>query len=100
MRHLRIEEYLKQQIPKFATEFIPVAIVYGLKDLVRLFEGVGLDGIKGLLAVPWTSRWAAQFGHDRNRAFESFTSSAHRSRIERRDVGLLRLACRATKFVL
>ena len=81
MRHLRIKQYLKQQIPKFAREFIPVAIVYGLKDLVRFFEGVGLDGIKGLLAVPWTSPWAAQFGHDRNRTFESFTSSGHRFRL-------------------
>src|SRR5579864_4676737 len=77
LRHLSVEEHLQQQVSQFTGQFGPIAIVDGFQDFVSFFEGVGLDGIEGLLAVPRTSAWRAQPLHDGHRAFETFSCARH-----------------------
>ena len=54
-RHFGVEEHLQQQVAEFAGQLVPVAGIDGLQHLVGFFQGVGLDGVEGLLAVPGTS---------------------------------------------
>jgi hypothetical protein len=49
---LSIEEDLQQEIAEFSRQLIPIAVVDGLDDLVGLLDGVRLDSVKGLLAIP------------------------------------------------
>ena len=77
LRHLGIEQNLEQQIAQLARKFFPIAIVDGFQNFVGFLKGVGLDRIEGLFAVPRASARTAQPGHDRNRAFETFSSSGH-----------------------
>jgi hypothetical protein len=76
-RHLSIKQNLEHQVAEFTAQFIPIAIVNGFEDFISLFDRVGLDGVEGLFAVPWASARTPQAGHDRNRAFEAFSSSGH-----------------------
>ena len=77
VRHLRIKQDLQQQITQLSGQFFEVAIIDGFQYLVRLFQGVGLDGIKALFAVPRTSSRTAQSRHDGNSAFEPFSRCWH-----------------------
>ncbi len=76
-RHLGVEQNLQQEIAQFAREFGPVAVFDGFQDLVCLFQCVGLDGIKGLFAIPGTPAGGTQAFHDSDGAFETFSSSRH-----------------------
>ena len=76
-RHLRIEQHLQQQVAQFAGQLRPVAIVDGFKDFVSLFQRVGLDGVKGLFAIPRASARSPQPRHDLNRSLESFAGGRH-----------------------
>ena len=76
-RHLGIEEHLQQQVAELAGQLVPIARVDGFDHLVGFFQGVGLDGVEGLLAVPGTSARAAQPRHDRYGALESFAGGGH-----------------------
>src|SRR5208337_4368511 len=72
-----IEQNLQQQVAEFARQFSPIAIVDGLEDFVGLFERVGLDGIKGLFAVPGASARSAQTLHNCDRSLETFSRGRH-----------------------
>ncbi len=50
--HLRIEDGLQQKVAQLFGEFLPLAPLDGVENLVGLFEGVRLDAIEGLFAVP------------------------------------------------
>ena len=76
-RHLGIEEHLQQQIAEFPGEFGPVAIIDGFQNFVGFFQGVGLDGIEGLFAIPGAAARGAQTLHDGDRAFETFSCGGH-----------------------
>src|SRR5947209_980541 len=75
LRHLRVKKHLQQQVSEFAGEFRPIAIINGFQHLVGFFQGVALDGVKGLLAVPRAPARSAQPGHDGDSFLVSFTSS-------------------------
>jgi len=77
LRHVRVEHDLEQQVAQFTTQFIPIMIVDGFQNLVRLFQRVWFDGIKSLLTIPRTPSRATQSRHDRNCAFETFSCSWH-----------------------
>ena len=75
--HHRIEKHLQQEIAEFAGKLFPVAIVDGLKNFIGFFEGIGLDGIKGLLAIPRTAAGGPQALHDGDCSFEPFAGCGH-----------------------
>ena len=75
--HLRVEKNLQQQIAQLPCKFGKVAIINGLNYFIGLFDGVGLDGIEGLLAVPRTAARGAQLCHDGNGALKSLTGGRH-----------------------
>ena len=62
--HLRIEEDLQEEVAELVFEVRPGSALDGVEDLVGLFEGVAFDGVKGLLAVPWTAAGGAETSHD------------------------------------
>src|ERR1022692_5249472 len=72
--HLGIEDRLEQEVAQLFREALPVAPVDGIEDLIGLFEGVGLDGIEGLLAIPGASTGRPQLGHQLHQ-FLKFLSS-------------------------
>src|SRR5277367_6237220 len=75
--HLRIEQYLEQQIAKLTGQFIPVAIVDSFQNFVGFLDGVRLDGVEGLLAVPRASSRSPEARHDRNCSLETLPGSRH-----------------------
>ena len=77
--HFGVKEHLQEQVAEFAGQLVPVAGIDGLEHLVGLFEGVGLDGVEGLLAVPGASAGCAQPRHDGDGALKSFACSGHRN---------------------
>jgi len=62
--HLGIKEHLQEQIAELVLQVWPGAAFDGVEDLVGLFEGMLLDGVEGLLAVPGTASRPAQARHD------------------------------------
>src|SRR5579864_1952020 len=74
LRHLRIEKYLEKKITEFARKLVPIAIVDRFENFVGLFQGVGLNGVEGLLAIPRASARSAQLRHDRDGTLEAFSS--------------------------
>src|SRR6476620_9308097 len=81
-RHLRIEQNLKQQIAEFPTELRPVTIVDCFQDLVGLFDGVGLDGIESLFAVPRTSARTSKSRHNGDYPLEKLAGGGWHSSIQ------------------
>ncbi len=53
--HLRIKQNLQQQVAEFPGKLVPVAIIDGFEHFIGFFQGVGLNGIEGLLAIPGTT---------------------------------------------
>ena len=62
--HPGIKNRLEHEVAQLFGQIVPVAAVDGVEHLVGLFEGVGLDAVEGLLAVPRTAAGGAQAGHD------------------------------------
>src|SRR5580704_5801681 len=56
--------HLKQQIAELVLELAHVAALDGVGNLIGLFDGVGRDAGKGLLAIPGTAVGRAQACHD------------------------------------
>ena len=77
LRHLRIEENLQQQVAEFAGKFGPIAIVDSFENFVSFFEGIGLDGIEGLFAVPRAAAWGAESLHDGDHSLETLSCRGH-----------------------
>ena len=75
--HLRIKEHLQQEVAQLPGQLLPIAVVNGFQDFVSLFQGVALDGVKGLLAVPRAPSGSAQPGHDGD-SFLEFLAGGHR----------------------
>lgn len=69
--HLCVEKDLQEEVAEFVLEVGPGAAFDGVEDLIGLFEGVALDTVEGLLAVPGTAVGPAQSGHDGGGALES-----------------------------
>src|SRR5450432_2869853 len=75
--HLGIEQNLEEQIAKLARKLIPITIVDGFQNFVGFLKSVRFDRIEGLFPVPWAPAGTTQPCHDRNRAFEAFSSGWH-----------------------
>ena len=74
-RHLRVEDGLQHEVAELFGELAPLAAVDGVEHLVGLFQGVGLDGVEGLLAVPRAAAGRAQAGHDFDEFLEFFAGT-------------------------
>ena len=53
--HLGVEEHLQEQVAELVLQIGPRAALDGVEDLVGLLQGVALDGVEGLFAVPGTA---------------------------------------------
>ena len=63
---LRMIDGLQQQVAQLALQLGHSAPVDGIGDFIRLFDGIGGNGLKGLFDVPGASGGrVAQPGHDR-----------------------------------
>ncbi len=66
LRHARMENHLQQEVAQFLTQIVELAACHRIGDLIGLLDGVGSDGRKILLQVPWTTgAGRAQRRHDR-----------------------------------
>ena len=63
-RHLRIKQHLQQQIAKLIAQLRPGPPLDRVENLIRLFQRVPLNGVKGLLPVPRAATGPAKPGHD------------------------------------
>jgi hypothetical protein len=72
-RHGGVEDYLEGEVAQFFGEVGPVLAIDGVEDFVGFLEGVGLDGVEGLFAVPGAASGGAEAGHDFDEALESFS---------------------------
>jgi YVTN family beta-propeller protein len=61
--HRGEEDRLQQQIAELFREGWPVTLVDCVQHLVSFFQQIGLDGVEGLLAVPWATARRPQPGH-------------------------------------
>ena len=69
--HLRVEDDLEQQVAELVDESRHVAAADGVEHLIGFLDGVGSDGLEGLLAVPRASAFrVAQAGHDGEEAID------------------------------
>ncbi len=75
--HLRVEDALQHEVAQLLGEFVPVALIDGVEDLVGLFERVGLDGVEGLVAIPRAAAGRAQLRHQLNEALEFLSGGFH-----------------------
>ncbi len=75
--HLGVEDGLEEEVAEFFGEVGPVAAVDGVEDLVGLFEGVGFDGVEGLLAVPGAAGFGAELRHNSDQLREFFAGGRH-----------------------
>ncbi len=64
--HFRIEKHLQKQVTQLAGKLFPVLIINSFQNFIGFFQGITLDGVKGLFAVPGTSAGGPEAGHNRN----------------------------------
>ena len=79
------ENDLKEQIPELVAQTPHITVLDRVHDLVCLFDGVGRDGLEGLLEVPGASAVRiAKFGHDIEKSANvaSFGEDVHEAIIE------------------
>ena len=72
-RHLGVEDGLQHEVAQFLGQPGPIAIVDRFQHLVGFFDGVRLDGIKRLFAVPRATSRSSQFGHDLDELLKALT---------------------------
>ena len=70
--HLRKENSLQQQVAELARKLSLIACVDRVHDLVGLFKEIGLDGLEGLLAVPWAAAGSPETGHEVHQQLKFF----------------------------
>jgi len=68
---------LQKQVAELTGKLVPIAIVDGFENLVRLLQREGFDGIESLFAIPGTASGSPQALHDGDCAFETFAGSGH-----------------------
>ena len=59
-----VEVDLEQHVPQLLFEAVRIALVNGLRRLVRFLEKVAADRLVGLLLVPRAAAWVAQNADD------------------------------------
>jgi len=65
LRHAGMKHYLQQQVAEFVPEVGKIAARDGVSDFVGFLDGVGRNGRKILLEVPWAAAAGrAQHRHD------------------------------------
>jgi hypothetical protein len=57
---------LQQEVAELVLQIRPRTALNGVKDLVGLLQGVSLDGVEGLFAIPGSAIRGAETGHDHN----------------------------------
>ena len=82
--HLRMEHHLQQQVAEFVLQFVHVAAIDGIGDLVGFFDRVRRDRREILLQVPGTAAVRiAQLRHDAQQLAD-FSHAANPSKAIRR----------------
>ena len=79
--HARVIDDLQQQIAEFIAQFVAIIARNRLGNLIRLFDGVGRDGLESLLDVPRASPLGiAQAAHDVDQGVDGSRAHAGDSR--------------------